>query len=163
MPSLPESLSFNELGGEKLDYSTVVDSSTDRSADEVNKVFCNVAQMSRLSPRVWCNISINITGPTATLTNWDAVWKASSPTPPTLTYVTTGTWTLTFPTSVYDEMLNSHYVNLRGAWTSSTAVATNSLASFGTVISSANVITFTTHHSSGGLSNFTCSFDLFAI
>lgn len=161
MPVLPEALSYEEVGGTKSDYAPIVDASTDRAADDVNKVFCSVAEMSRMCPRFWCKVTTTATGPTATIVAWEAVWKGSTPTVPVLTYTgLTGVWEITLPTSVNDEMGNSHYVNLRAAWSGGDEVC---IVEAEVLEGSPNIILFLLREFSGATHNVGATFDIFAM
>ena len=113
----PDSLSYSDLGGTKLEYTAPIDTSTDRSADEVNLAFAAVSAMSRTSPRAWVKFSVSGAG-ALTLVDWDAVWKAGTVTPPVLTLVTTGKITITLPATVLDEQGAEHSLNLKAGFAS---------------------------------------------
>ena len=113
----PDSLSYSDLGGTKLEYSAPVDTSTDRSAEEVNAAFAAVAAMTRTAPKAWLKFAVSGAG-ALTLVDWDAVWKASTVTPPVLTLVTTGKILITLPATVLDEQGESHSLNLKAAFAS---------------------------------------------
>src|SRR5271169_4903419 len=114
MPLLPESSSFDDFGGAKINYSDPVDDTTDRDASEVNGVFCDVAMMSRAAVRGWLRMTLSASTPTlASTTSWNTTWKGSTSTPPVLARSTTGVFTITFPTTVNDENGDSHTVNIQ--------------------------------------------------
>ena len=113
----PDSLSYSDLGGTKAEYSSPVDTSTDRSADEVNAAFAATSAMTRTSPRAWIKFSVSGAS-VLTLVDWDAVWKAGTVTPPALTLVTTGKILITLPATVLDEQGESHSLNLKAAFAS---------------------------------------------
>jgi uncharacterized membrane protein len=115
MPLPPESLSYSDLGGTKQEYSYVVDTSTDRSADEVNLAFAATAAMTRTSIRAWVKFSIDGAG-APTVTAWDASWKGGTITPPIISYEESGNYLVTFPATVLDEQGASHAVNLLACW-----------------------------------------------
>ena len=108
----PDSLSYSDLGGTKTDYTAPVDSSTDRSATEVNAAFAATAAMTRTSIRCWIKFSTNGAG-APTLVSWDASWKGGTTTPPTIALSATGKYLITFPATVLDEQAVSHSVNLQ--------------------------------------------------
>lgn len=120
MSQLPDSLSYLDLGGTKADYSGVEDTSTDRSATEVNLAFGAIASMSRTTVRAWVKIGVSGAG-ALTLLDWDACWKGGTVAVPVLTNVSGGQYTVTFPATVLDEQAASHAVNLKAAWASVTA------------------------------------------
>lgn len=144
MSLLPDSSSFTDFGGNKLDYTAPVDPTYDRSAAEVNGVFCNVAEMSRSVSRGFVRF---VGGSSPTLSSWDANWKGATATLPIVAHSSTGVYTITFPSTVSDESGSaSHTVNIRcvkGGLEGTTFGFVNSSAS-------ANVITVDTAKISGG-------------
>ena len=116
----PDSLSYSDLGGTKLDYTAPVDSSTDRSATEVNAAFAATAAMTRTSIRCWLKFSTDGAG-APTLISWDASWKGGTTTPPTIALSATGKYLVTLPTTVLDEQAVSHSVNIQAVWSSYSA------------------------------------------
>jgi len=110
----PDTLSYSDVGGTKLEYSAVVDTSTDRSAAEVNLAFAASAAMTRTSIKAWFTFSVNGSG-APTLVSWDASWKGGTVTPPTFALIATGKYTITLPATVLDEQGVSHSVNIHGA------------------------------------------------
>jgi hypothetical protein len=122
MPLLPENSSFNDFGGSKVDYSAVVDSSTDRSSTQVNAAFCASAMMTRTAPRVWFDF---IAGVNPSITQWEAVWKGATSTPPVITYYGTGLYGIAFPSTISDELGGTHSVSFKYAMASVIGNATN--------------------------------------
>ena len=106
----PDSLSFSDLGGTKLEYTAPVDTSTDRSANEVNLAFAAAAALTRTAVRSWLKFSINGSG-VPTLVSWDASWKGGTSTPPVPWKISNGKYLITFPTTVLDEQGTSHTIN----------------------------------------------------
>jgi hypothetical protein len=142
---LPEKLSYDSLGGEKSDYSAIVDSSTDRSAVEVNAAYAAVAMMSRTAPRALVRMTVSTSDPV--IASWESVWKAGTATAPTLVRSGAGVYSITFPSSVLDEQGNSHSLNFFGAQVSSEDFTTAwLLAAYAT---SANSITVYVKNTSG--------------
>lgn len=119
MPLPPSSLSFEETGGLKSDYTQIVNSQTDRSADEVNAVFGSVSQMSRTNTRAYVKFSMILGA--YVVTDWDAVWKASTTTLPIITKVTTGKYLITLPATVLDVQGNSIATNFKAVQASYSA------------------------------------------
>jgi hypothetical protein len=136
----PDSLSYNDLGGTKLEYSAPVDTSTDRSATEVNTAFAATAAMTRTSIRCWLKFSINGAG-APTLVSWDASWKGGTITPPVITNEATGKFLVTLPATVLDEQAVSHSVNLNVAF-ASIAGATDAI--FGDMFLNPKILTANT-------------------
>lgn len=112
--TLPESDSLDTYGGEKNDYGPVVDPTTDRAAADANKAFATVAMGSRMVPRVEVAFLGHATAPTVSA--WEAVWKGTTTTAPVPAHSATGVYTLTFPSSVNDELIEAHVVNMQRAW-----------------------------------------------
>jgi len=108
----PDTLSYSDLGGTKIEYSAPVDTSTDRSAAEVNLAFAATAEMTRTSLRTWFKFRVNGSG-APTLVSWDASWKGGTVTPPTFALIATGKYTVTLPATVLDEQGVSHSINLQ--------------------------------------------------
>ena len=109
----PDTLSYSDLGGTKTEYSAPVDTSTDRSAAEVNLAFAATAAMTRTSTKLWFKFSVSGAG-APTLVAWDASWKGGTVTPPTIALIATGKYTITLPATVLDEQGTSHSLNFQG-------------------------------------------------
>lgn len=155
MPVLPESSSFNDFGGSKVDYSPVVDTSTDRSAQQLNDALCDVAQMSRTAIRGWVRITLSpMNNPTLVSSNsWNTVWRGGTSTSPTFIRSGTGVNTITFPASVNDEQGNAHTINIQSA---QIELEGGNFGFCSTSVTSANVITIYTANTSGSASDFSC-------
>ena len=156
MPQLPESLSFNDVGGTKNEYTAVVDSSTDRSADEVNSAFCAIAEATRTVDRGWLRFVAVADGYTPALVSsstWNTVWKGGTATSPVFGHPSTGVVTITLPTTVNDEQGVSHTVNVQGV----TGNIEGSTFGFINCDASSNVITVRTANTAGSANNLTGS------
>lgn len=115
MPSLPESISYTDLGSDKTDYSNPVNSSTDRMAAEINTAFVNTAMMTRTANRGWIRFQTDGSGNPSLVSSasWNTVWRANTSAQPVLVKTGTGVMTATFPVSVTDEQSNSHTTNIQ--------------------------------------------------
>lgn len=115
MPSgLPEIDSLETYGGEKSNYAPVEDSSTDESADHRNLYAMNVAAMTQTAIRAWCRFVGHAVTPTDPTSNvHGAVWGNGSGVKPTVARTGSGTYTITWPSTVTDELNEDHTVNLR--------------------------------------------------
>jgi hypothetical protein len=148
MPQLPEKLSFEEVGGEKTDYAAVVDTSTDRSAEEINAAFCAIAETTRTAPRAFVRFTGHATTPV--MVAWEAMWKGATSTTPTLSRATTGVYNVTFPSTVDDERGESHSLVLRGAHAS----LEGGTFGFITATISSNVVTVRLANTAGTANDF---------
>lgn len=146
-PNLPESLSYNELGGTKQDYSPVSDATTDRAANEINLTTAATSAMSRTALRGRVRFTTASTTGGLVLNGWETVWKGETATLPLLARSTAGVFTITFPTSVVDEAGESHLVNIKDVVAGSETITVLASA----VVTSANVITVTVAALSGGV------------
>ena len=114
--------SYDQFGGPKEDAVPVVDPTTDRSSDEVNPAFQAIAQMTQTTPQAivqWTASASSSVVPSF----HRALWGSSLAVIPTVTNVSAGVWTVTFPASFTDELGNSVPVNLKAAIASYGATA----------------------------------------
>jgi hypothetical protein len=103
------------LGGALQNYSPVEDPTTDLDAATYNITRLDVASMTQTSNRAWVNFTANTTTGTMTLVAHAAHWGSSIAVAPTLARVTTGTFTVTWPATVTDDLGNVHTLNMRFA------------------------------------------------
>jgi hypothetical protein len=116
---LPDVDSLSTYGGAKEDYAPVEDYTTDEAAAHRNLYAANVAAMTHTATRAWVSFVGNASSATDPASNiHDAVWGNGVSVKTTNARTGTGVWTLTWPTSVTDELGVSHAVNLRRAWAS---------------------------------------------
>lgn len=101
---LPKVASINSYGGPKNDYSSPKDSSTDRSAAGVNPAYGDVAAMTHTAARSWARMTVHSAGGTPTLVANDEVWNNGNNAAPTTARSGAGVFTLTYPTTVVDEI-----------------------------------------------------------
>lgn len=146
--TLPDTDSLNTYGGELADYAPIEDPTTDRSADAANMAFASVAMMTHTIPRAIVQFAGHATTPTRT--THDAVWGNTSGVAPTIAKTGTGVYTVTWPSSVNDELGEAHTVSVRyptGSALSSTAYHVQCVAT------SANVVTVYTFTAGGVADN----------
>jgi hypothetical protein len=123
---LPSVASLDNYGGPLKDAAPVSDSSTDRPAAGTNPAYGDVAGMTHTATRAWARFVPAGTGvPTLAASNaHDEVWNNGRNLGPAPTRSTTGTFLVTFPATVFDEIpatspgasLSGIPVNLRAGW-----------------------------------------------
>ncbi len=159
MPIVPDILTLiNDLGGTMVDYEPVIDPTTDMPAAFGNALNCSVAMMSHTAPRALARVTTGANTGAMVLVSADAMW--GNTVPPTPAFVSLGTFTLTYPATVNDEIVppNAHTLNFRYAFANH-----RSAAAFFVVqakVTSANVITFTVRDSTLALVNTAVDVDL---
>lgn len=89
-------------GGALNDYSPVVDPTTDRPAAGANASYAAVAGMTHTAIRAWARFTWNAT--TVTLVAHDALWGNTLSVAPVVAHTGTGIVTVTWPTTVQDEI-----------------------------------------------------------
>lgn len=90
----------------------VVDPTTDQDAVAASAALNDTAQMTHTADRAWVRFTA---GTSPAVVTHDAMWGSLSGVKPTPVHTGTGTWTLTWPVTVQDQLGNSHAVNLRKA------------------------------------------------
>ena len=92
-------------GGLKQDYSPSVDPTTDEDAVSINTVKCDVAMLTHTGLRAFCAfVTANTSTPTDPASNvHDAMWGNDVSVKPVVARTATGTFTVTWPTTVSDE------------------------------------------------------------
>ena len=116
MSGLPGIDALSTYGGEKDDYAPIEDQSTDLSASHWNLVASNVAGMTHTVCRAWRTFTAG-NPPTDPASNvHDAVWGNDVSVKPTVSRSSTGIYLVTWPSSVTDELGESHSTNIRRAW-----------------------------------------------
>ena len=93
----------------------VVDPTTDQSAAGASAQMVDTAQMTRTAVRCWVRFVAGAS-PTLAATNpHEAMWGNSNAVTPVVGKTATGTWTVTWPATVTDQLGGSHTLNLRKA------------------------------------------------
>ena len=119
MPITPDIATLaNDLGGTLVNYAPIEDPTTDLDAGFDNNSRCMVAMMSHTAPRSWAKFTTAATTGALVLNAHDAMWGSSLGVAPALARSSTGVFTLTYPTTVNDELQppygpNAHTVNFR--------------------------------------------------
>lgn len=119
--TLPDKDAISTYGGALENYSDPVNPTTDEDAAWRNKYAANVAMMTHTITR-GARSFLGTTGGATQIADpasgfvHDAVWGDGGSVKLTASYVQTGTYFLTAPTSVNDELNVQHSVNIRRAW-----------------------------------------------
>lgn len=107
---LPATSDFNATyGGSKSDYYPIEDSSTDRSAAEMNSVLSDTAAMTHTIVRAWIVFDAN----TLAVTFFDSVWGNAPGLYPTIYNGSTGVYGISFPATCTDLLGNTQTINFR--------------------------------------------------
>lgn len=115
----------------------VVDPTTDQGAAQFNVSAADLAQLTRLGGRAWCQITTSATTPT--LVKHNAMWGNGGGVAPVIARSGAGIFTVTFPATVTDPLGNSVTINLQDAHAS---IVGSSLAGFvQCAVTAANVVT----------------------
>ena len=102
---LTKAASISTYGGAKKDYSAPIDSTTDRTAAGVNPAYGDVAAMSHTDFRAWAHLTLYAnTGAVPTIVAHDEKWNNGQNAAPVVARVSPGVFTLTYPTTVLDEI-----------------------------------------------------------
>lgn len=123
----PDKDTLTTYGGALNDYSAVIDSTTDRPAQGANQAYASTAMMTHCSPRCFTRVQPAGTGTpvlAASGVQYDAQWIVATSTAPVVARSTTGTITITWPSTVADEIPSNapgylsggHSLNLRCGW-----------------------------------------------
>ena len=155
-------------GGALNDYSPVVDPTTDRPAAGANACYSAVAGMTHTGTRAWCRFTLNGSAAPVLIAH-DAMWGNSIAVAPVVARTGTGTVTITWPTTVQDEIpvgapgyTGPLPTNLRAGWASNRGT-TAYQRTFD--ITSANVATLHVFNAAGSSADTAgaTDFDVFVI
>lgn len=116
--SLPESTTYDQLGGTLTDYRPVENPDTDLSADASNLLRSNTAAMSRTAIRGWFTFTVTLLpapSPVIASSDFDAVYGNSLSVKPFIEIEDVGIYTVTFPSSIIDDLLVTRYLLIRCA------------------------------------------------
>lgn len=149
---LPNISSLDDYGGAKANYASVTDPTTDEDAADRNRYVCDVAMMGHTAPRAYVRfVTVNGGAPTDPASNvHDAMWGSSVSVKPVVARTGEGVWTVTWPTSVDDELTSedaalgggvTHTVNIRTAFAQAAPTATPTLVHVLPKVTAANVVT----------------------
>lgn len=116
---LPDIDTVDTYGGELVDYAPVEDPTTDQSGEGLNALKSTSASLTHTAARAWARFQGGdgfIFVPDFTATNsHDANWGNDLGVRPVLARTGTGVYTLTWPSTVTDELGEAHAVNFRWA------------------------------------------------
>lgn len=159
-PLLPETAGVSTFGGnDHTDVDPVVDDASEYSSTYLDRLVTQVAMSAYTQPRAFCRVTVS--GAAATRADHSAVWGDTSGVAPTVAYVGTGIFTVTWATS-YDDIQatpESHSVSIRFPEVSAYNGATFVHATVSAT--SANVLTVRTFDAAGVAADpteFTVSF-----
>ena len=116
--SLPESTTYDQLGGTLTDNRPVENPDTDLSAHASNLLRPNTAAMSRTAIRGWFAFTVTLLpapSPVIASSDFDAVYGNSLSVKPFIEIEDVGIYTVTFPSSIIDDLLVTRYLLIRGA------------------------------------------------
>jgi hypothetical protein len=151
MAGLPGVDSIEDYGGVKEDYAPVEDNSTDESADHRNLYAANVAGLTQTAPRALCRFVGHAVTPTDPASNVHfAVWGNDLAVKPTVAHSATGIYTITWPTTVTDELGEEHTVSLATGWANTEG---STLYHVQVTITSSNVATVYVFNAAGAASD----------
>ncbi len=118
--SLPDASDIADYGGALVDYQAAIeDATTDRGAANANKAYNDCAMMTRTATRAWARFTGDAATPVliAQPNGHNAMWGSSGGVAPTLARTALGIYTITWPTSVTDQLGVAHTLNLSpAAW-----------------------------------------------
>jgi len=119
--TLPSRDSLSSYGGRMSNYSDVVDPTTDEDAEWRNKYAANVAMSTHTVTRAFRSFLGTTGGATAvadpsTGFAHDALWGDAASVKPSVTHVQTGVYDGIWPTTVTDELDETHTLAIRRAW-----------------------------------------------
>lgn len=157
---LPDVDDIDTLGGSKTNFSEVEDPTTDLDAEEHNVAINDLAMLTHVSTRAWAKITLAATTGAMTLDDHDAMWGDTVGVAPVQARSSGGVYTLTYPTTVLDELGDSHTLNLRAAWVNVRSATRQRIQC---QVTAANVITIYTYNSSDAATDSTSQIDVFAI
>jgi hypothetical protein len=116
LPNQADPDTYGMPDGGWTNYDPLVDPTTDVDAENGgNDAFADIAAMTHTAVRGWARFTAGTSPTLATPNGSEAVWGNQSPVVPVPAHVTTGEYTLTFPTTVTDNMNVTYTVNLRRA------------------------------------------------
>lgn len=146
--TFPDTDSLDTYGGAKANYGLIVDPTTDRDADDANKAYASTAAMTHTAAQAWARFVTSATTPTLAVTNSnDAAWGNSAPDQPVPARLGAGQFTLTWPSTVVDELGVTHTLNFRWARCAIEGAAT--MSGFARcVVTAPNVVTVYTFNTS---------------
>lgn len=144
--TLPDVDDLSTYGGALANYAPIEDATTDEDAAWRNKYAANVAGMTQTACRAWCTFLGHASAPTDPASNvHGAVWGDDVSVKPTVARTGTGVFTVTWPSTVTDELAEVHTVNLRRCWANVEGATAYFVT---TTVTAANVVTLRVFNSS---------------
>ncbi len=139
-------------GGVLTNAWPVEDPTTDQDADGMNACKASTAAMTHTAARAWARFTSDPTTPAFALTNpHDSMWGNDLSVRPTLARTGAGVYTLTWPSTVTDELGATHALNLRFA----KACFENQAAIANAEVTAVNVVTVRLWNLAGAAADFT--------
>lgn len=106
--TLPAVPSFDTYGGEKRDYIALVNPASDRTADQINSAFYDLAMIARIAPKFIVEVSGS-----GGLIDYNGCVVSKIPfVEPTVTLLSAGTYSIAFPERIpnaFGEMVDFTY------------------------------------------------------
>lgn len=147
--TLPDSDTLGTYGGATTDAAPVVNPLTDRPASAVNQAYGSTAMMTRTAIKAWARFTTNNQS-TATILSHEEQWAQLMPgtSGPVITGAgSAGLLTITYPTTVFDEIPQGspgsnpgHSLQLRAAW-ANVEITTGTFLQATAKVTAANVVT----------------------
>jgi len=145
---------LNKLNSQNLPPSNL---QTDWDNTTLAPAICNIAGLTQVSPRFVCRVKLATSTGGMSILSWYSVWNGATGTNPVASRSSTGSYTITLPTTVSDEynasfnVVGNHTVALLGATGASEGTTYCSLQCSAV----GNVITVNSFNSSNVLSDST--------
>jgi hypothetical protein len=98
------------------DYEPIVDPTTELSATVARELAADVSGMTHTACRAWVKfacVTYTSGDQTITVSDYDSVWKGATNPAPTVIQSAVGTYTITWPATLYDELGGLHTNNIR--------------------------------------------------
>lgn len=149
--TLPDSADLATYGGAKTNLSPVEDYSTDEDAGDRNQYVADVAGMTHTACRAWRSFVTSATTPTdPSSAVHDANWGNANGVLAAATRSSTGTFLLTWPTTIVDSLGVTKTINLRRAWCSVEGATPLFVTA---TVTSPNVVTVRVYSAAGALTD----------
>lgn len=149
--ALPDSATLSDTyGGPYTNADPVQDPTTEVNDDEFNEMLADTAACTRMVERAWvCFFGLTYTSGSQSIPveDHDAVWGASGAVTPTIVQNPAGTYTITWPATVDDELGVTRTLNIRRPFEPTTIDAALSRAKVSA--KTANTLTIKTTNAAG--------------
>jgi hypothetical protein len=144
--TLPDNDTFGDYGGPMSNWGVdVIDPTTDEDAAHRNKYAANVAMMTRTitrAARSYLGMTFGATtlaDPTSGFVH-DSLWGSAASDKPVGTFIATGITDLIWPTTVTDELGETHTLSLKRAWAEVEPPASGAFLSAKAKVTAANKV-----------------------